>query len=41
VTDTERPKCCVCNKPIRGWVYPDTITGEPMDFNCWDRENEH
>ncbi|MFF8100204.1 hypothetical protein ACF07S_10570 [Streptomyces sp. NPDC016640] len=37
----EQPKCCLCNKPIRGMVYSDTITGQPMDVRCWDRENEY
>ncbi|MFF1547177.1 hypothetical protein [Streptomyces sp. NPDC058291] len=33
--------CCVCQKPIHGMVYSDTITGEPMDVRCWDRESEY
>lgn len=41
MADDETVTCCVCRKPIRGLVYQDTITGEPMDVNCWDRENEY
>jgi len=41
MSNEEQPTCCACRKPIRGMVYSDTVTGEPMDAQCWDRENEY